>query len=66
MPALGGGRPSTVSRQQTCLAHDVADALKADDDTLALPLKLWLDAVLEAGVCPQQRDIRERATFRAG
>ncbi len=35
-----------ADRQQTCLAHlarDVAYALDAGDDTLALRLKLWLD-----------------------
>jgi len=38
-----------ADRQQTCLAHlarDVAYALEAGDDTLALRLKLWLDAAL--------------------
>ena len=36
-----------ADRQQTCLAHlarDVAYACEAGDDTLALRLKLWLDA----------------------
>ena len=36
-----------ADRQQTCLAHlarDVAYALEAGDDTLALRLKLWLDS----------------------
>ncbi len=36
-----------ADRQQTCLAHlarDVAYALEAGDDILALRLKLWLDA----------------------
>ena len=36
-----------ADRQQTCLAHlarDVAYALEAGDDPLALRLKLWLDA----------------------
>ena len=38
-----------ADRQQTCLAHlarDVAYALDAGDDTLALRLKLWLDGAL--------------------
>ena len=37
-----------ADRQQTCLAHlarDIAYALDAGDDTLALRLKLWLDGV---------------------
>ena len=56
---MGGHRPAAwlsdryaaqqghADRQQTCLAHlarDVAYALEAGDDPLALRLKLWLDA----------------------
>ena len=39
-----------ADRQQTCLAHlarDVAYALEAGDDPLALRLKLWLDAAFQ-------------------
>ena len=56
---MGGHRPAAwlsdrysaqqghADHQQTCLAHlarDVAYALEAGDDTLALRLRLWLDA----------------------